>query len=131
MSKYGSPEKYSRLLRSDWLKENNTRIHYNAFEPRKNKDDNRLEVSCFETQGISSNEVKDLALKNEITLNGKLPVGFCSIEENDFPFDLINIDKNYNPERHIDLVGWTDNKLNQKEVATLLAEKASNMIEIF
>lgn len=131
MSKYGKPEIYSRFLRNNWIKENNTRIHYSAFEPRKNIDSNRLEVSCFETQGISSNDVKYLALKNDITLNGKLPVGFCCIEENDFPFNFLQINKNYIPERHIDLIGWKEDKLSQKEVATILAETASKIIEIF
>ena len=130
MSKYGSPEVYSRFLRKDWLRASNTIVHTKAFEPRLNNETGRLEVSCFETQLLNTSEVENIARDNNILLNNKLPVGFCSILENDFPFDIILLDKNYIPDRHIDIVGWENNKLDQKEISTILADKASLIIQI-
>lgn len=131
MSKYGTPEIYSRFLRKDWLRASNTFVHTNAFEPRLNKINERLEVSCFETQCLNSDDVKNIAISNNISLNNKLPIGFCSILDYDFPFEIISFDKNYSPERHIDIIGWENSKIDQKVISTILADKASLIIELF
>lgn len=133
MSKYGNPEIYSRFLRADWLKESNSRVHSNAFNCSKNKNTERLEVSCFETQGLNTLQIQEIASTNNITLNMKPPVGCCSIQQTDFPFDKLEIDANYIPDRHIDLIKWENypSKEDYKEITSLLAEIASNDIQIF
>jgi len=132
MSKYGEPEIYSRFLKKEWVKENNSRIHSNAFIPDP-KSTTRLEISCFETQMLSNREILQIAINNNITPNQRLPFGHCSIAWSNFLFDKLQIDRNYIPERHIDIVGWE--KYNGKEeikcLAMQLAEISSKKIHIY
>ncbi|MBM2813802.1 MAG: hypothetical protein HW421_564 [Ignavibacteria bacterium] len=133
MSKYGTPEIYSRFLRENNLKDSNSRVHWKAFFPDTNEINQRLEVSCYETQCIDISEVKEIASKNNVRPNKKFPHGHCSINESDFPADEIDIEKNYIPERHIDIIGWEGkpNFEDKKFVATILAEISSENIIIY
>jgi hypothetical protein len=133
MSKYGSPEQYSRFLRKDWLKKDNTRVHWKAYYPDQNNINSRLEVSCYETQNMNLKEIIDIAEKNNIRPNSKFPLGHSTIIEKDFPINEVDIEKNYIPERHIDIIGWDrfPNYEDKKLIASLLAEKATNDIIIY
>lgn len=127
MSIYGTPEEYSRFLRKDWIDKDNNVIKAKAFLPPNRIIESVLEVSCFETQYLTIDEIQNLATINNITLNSKPPVGHCTIEEKDFPFKHLSLDRNYIPERHINIVGWNryPNKEDRIELATILAVKSS------
>jgi hypothetical protein len=133
MSIYGNPEIYARFLRNDWLRANNTRVHHKAYQPVRNIENDRSEVSCYETQGFSIEQICQIFRNYNITLNNKQPAGHCSILESDFPHNLLEIDRNYVPDRHIDIIGWE--KYNSKEdiieLKTILAESASKNITIY
>jgi hypothetical protein len=133
MSKYGAPEIYTRFLREENIKENNSRIHWKAFKPDPNNESGRLEVSCYESQGLNKAQIKKIAEINNITPNNKFPHGHCSIREIDFPLKDINIEKNYIPERHIDIIGWEkySSKEESKAISALLAEISSELIVIY
>ncbi len=132
MSEYGSPEEYARFLRKRFLKNNNTRVATDAFMPSFNEKNNRLEVSCFEVQGLNQSQIIDIAVNNSISPNNKAPAAYSVIFENEFPKEKIQIDKNYNPLRHIDLIGWEkyNSKELQKQVAMELAEISSKNIHL-
>lgn len=123
MSKYGTPEIYTRFLRKDWLKSKFPFIHYTAFMPDFRY--SPLETSCYETQGLSIKEIEKMCEELNIKPNNKKPVGQCSIYESEFPFSNIDIDKNYNPERHINLVGWE--KHIDKSAKILIASELANI----
>jgi hypothetical protein len=133
MSKYGKPEIYSRFLRHDWVKEQNTRIHHKAFMPSPNDNKNREEVSCFETQNLDNDAIRQISRENQILPNNKPPVGHCSIIEQYFLWDKLSLDRNYIPERHIDIIGWEvyPSKEDIKELASQLAEISSDIIIIY
>ncbi len=132
MSKYGSPEEYARFLRKRFLKSDNTRVATNAFIPSPNKNTGRLEVSCFEVQGLNKSLIKNIATTNSISPNNKPPAAYSVIFEEDFPNEIIKLEKNYVPDRHIDLIGWEryDSKELQKQVAMQLAEISSKNINL-
>ncbi len=135
MSKYGEPEIYSRFLRNRWIKTKQARtvIHTNAFMPRKNSLTEREEVSCFETQNLDNNSIKKISHENQILLNNKPPIGHCSILEQYFLWDKLSLDRNYIPERHIDIIGWESypSKEDIKELASQLAEISSDNIIVY
>jgi len=133
MSKYGEPEIYSRFLRKDWIKENNTKVHFKAFLPTENKTTHRFEVSCFETQLLDIEQIKQIFRINNILPNNKPPIAHCSIPEKDFLSEKLSIDRNYEPERHVDLIGWEkyQSKEDRNEISSLLAEISSDIINIY
>lgn len=125
----------TRFLRKDWLKDDNTRVHANAFKPSLNNNVERLELSCFQTQELEIREVFALADDNNIKLNGKPPIGYCSI-----PNDIISsakqmktviLDFDDTPPRHCNFIGWEGcSKDDIMEISMLLAIEASKTIEI-
>lgn len=135
MSKYGSPFELGRFLRSDWLKEHNSRVHWKAFIPPENGSllpPPRLEVSCFEVQGLLPTEVFAIADNSvpPLLLNTKPPVGYVVIPEQNFPQELLALDFNDSPTRHVNIIGWEHyNKEERKKISTYLAENAVARIE--
>lgn len=139
MSKYGEPEEYSRFLRADWLSKSNTEVKLKAFLPRENLHTQRLEISCFETQNLDINSIKNIFVDNNILLNNKPPFAHSTIKENNFieishNYSIIKLDKNYIPDRHIDIIGWEEHKddeLKLKSIATDIAESSSKCIVVY
>ena len=131
MSKYGLPEEYTRFLRNEWLKDANTRIHHKAFLPIINHTKERLEVSCFETQKLSKEEIINITLENKIN-DGK-SAGHATIHEEKFPFSKIKIDKDYTPERHVTLIDWKRyvEKQEIKNIAQELADISAREITLY
>lgn len=120
---YGFPYELGRFLRKDWLKENNTRIHVQAFMPPE-KIGSPLEVSCFEVQALNHAQILDLADKNDppILLNGKPPVGYGVISEAEFSKTPLLLDFDDAPPRHVNIKGWENfpkNKTNNSKQAYL------------
>jgi hypothetical protein len=132
-SNYGTPFELGRFLRNDWLKESNSRIHLNAFLPPENILGS-MEISCFEVQNLSTDEVFTLADDNEppILLNQKPPVGFGVLSEQDFARTALRLDFDDKPPRHVNIIGWENfpNKEDCKLQATTLAEYASCAIHL-
>ncbi len=129
MNIYGSPYQLARFLRKDGLREQGTRVHAAAFMPPEKLLSSRLEVSCFEVQGLNQDEVFDIATVNNITLNRKPPIGYAVIHEHRFPTKLLSIDQNNQPPRHVDIIGWEKlSKEDRIEAAARLAEIASENI---
>lgn len=133
MSKYGKPEIYSRFLRKDWVKYRNSRIHTRAYIPTENSKKSTLELSCYETQGLDVEGIQEIHRSNIIMLNRKSPMGHCSIQADNFPSDKLSLDKNYTPERHINIVGWEkhQSKEDRNLIAAQLAEEATKDITIY
>lgn len=129
MSNYGSPFELARFLRKDWLKTQNKQISSKAFMPRITLIESRMEISCFEIQGLNRNDVFDIATINDIKLNHKPPVGYAVIPEHLFLSDNLELDHNDKPTRHVDIIGWEKYRDNEKEdYAFKLAEIASRNI---
>ena len=127
MSKYGFPELYSRFLSKSNLKDQNKRIHFRAFKYNESKITGRKEVSCFETQGLNIEDIKTKIIKkNNITAQQKEPIAQANFDKKIVDKINLEIDCNYNPERHINLVGWEQCKSKEDEIAicTYLAENS-------
>ncbi len=128
---YDSPYEIGRFLRKEWLKENNSRIHANAFMPPE-KIGSRLEVSCFEVQMLDHAQILDLADKNDppILPNNRPPVGYGVIPEAEFSKTACNLDFDNTPPRHVNIKGWENfpNKEDKQLQASILAEAASQHI---
>jgi len=130
MCNYGFPYKIGRFLRKEWVKSGVVRpIAFLPRDPDKYPDQS-IEVSCFEIQGLTEEQVFVIADENTppILLNNKPPTGYCAFHQTDFPHGVLELDFNDSPSRHANIIGWPRNKEDWAELAQHLAEKASNEI---
>jgi hypothetical protein len=133
-SNYGSIYELGRFLRKDWLRENNTRIHAEAFMPPEKIGSPSLEVSCFEVQNLNHTQILALADENipPIVLNEKPPVGYGILLEEEFLKTALVLDFDDKLPRHVNIKGWEQfpEKQDKKLQAAILAEAASKRIAV-
>lgn len=129
--RHDSPFELGRYItRSSWLigPNANPRVKSVAYMPYE-KSVGRLETSCYETTGLSEDEIIRLANQNGVhsgTKDDPRPVhGYALLREFDTVDIVLDIDFNNVPERHAALIGWERlDKQAQLLAASSLAERS-------
>lgn len=102
----------------------NTRVKYNALMPRKNKNNNQFETSVFNIEGLDVQAVKQIAQKYILR---NLPAsrsvyGAGNTSQNKVQKAGLSISISEPPPRHVNIIGWPEEKSGQKLLAMQLAE---------
>lgn len=119
-------ENLSRFIKSKSLySELNNRVKSAAFLPLMNNDRDRYETSVFFIDNLSDEEIWYLGNKHIREKQIKARADFTTP---DVVSSELNIDFNNDPERHADIIGWSDFKPKQKEQALKLAEKSKLLV---
>lgn len=95
------------------------RVKYAVFMPTPNG-----ETSVFRISNLSDNEVWDIGDKEVAQKRGKLVLGRADILAFHFLQKRLRIIPDDNPLRHANIVGWPEEKSEQKLIAMELAENA-------
>lgn len=95
------------------------RVKYGAFLPAPNG-----ETSVFRISNLSDNEVWDIGDKEVAQKRGMLVLGRADILAFHVLQRRLRIIPDDNPPRHANIVGWPEEKSEQKLIAMELAENA-------
>jgi len=92
-------------------------VRHHAFLPRPSS----LEVSVFQTRGLSETRIWTLAEKNIRVrkLFGRADITVVHVQDVG-----LRVDPDHHPSRHANIIGWPTEKDHQIELAIVLAIKA-------
>jgi hypothetical protein len=111
-------ERLSRFIRrKNQIYSDTNKAKPSAFMPGR---DNKLSV--FHTESMSYNQIWHLAdhnLVSEIRITKRADIKVRSVKDVN-----LDIDPDYNPEHHVNIIGWPNEKHEQKVIAIKLAENA-------
>ncbi|MEX1014877.1 MAG: hypothetical protein WDZ80_07005 [Candidatus Paceibacterota bacterium] len=113
------------LTSSSQFSEEKKRVKPTALMPLKNKRSGEFETSLFNIESLSSKEVINLARKN-IIIN--LPAGRSIYGTGDTDANSIHAlgliaAISEPPKKHLNIIGWPDEKSKRKQIAMELAGK--------
>ncbi|MDR4504736.1 MAG: hypothetical protein MRK01_08100 [Candidatus Scalindua sp.] len=114
------------LLTKSQFSHQKKRVKYTAFMPNPNN----LELSVFRISGLSQNKIWEIGEKYltknlERTLYGIARIIALKVTDN-----KVQIKSDNNPPRHANIVGWPNEKSEQKLIAQELAANAQLELKI-
>ena len=120
--KHSPDDRLSRFIRSErHVAETKHLVKLNAFMPPSDK-----RLSVFHTHNINEYQIWKLAdehLPADKSIRLRADISVINVGQAD-----LNIDWNYRPKYHVDIVGWPDGKDDQKARALELAKNAKLII---
>ena len=114
------------LTSSSHFSKGTNRVKHNALMPYANKKSNQLETSIFNIEGLSEKEIKDIASKS-VLINlkkGRSVYGTGNIKTKDVNTAGLKAEISEPPIRHLNIIGWPEEKSKQKQIAMELSSKA-------
>lgn len=115
------------LTSSSHFSKNEKRVKPNAFMPMRNARTKMYETSVFNISGLNSNQVKDLANKNLLPnlRKGRSIYGTADNKKMNIEAVGLKAEVAEPPVKHVNIVGWPDEKSKQKQLAMELAGKCT------
>ncbi len=115
-----SSENLSRfILDEDHIRKKDGSVKWHAFKPPRNL---RLSVYC--TSGISSEEIRDIGLSRVAEPQEKPLIGRADLRASVVRANGLDVVSQEPPERHADVINWSDRKEVRNEIAMKLAKNA-------
>lgn len=96
----------SRFIHIDRFRKSDKTLKPKLFKPEPNKQTNRLEVSCFNLDGLNPDNIKEIG--DSIISNNKPPIGYCTANSIEFKDTISNvkIEKDDTIDRHFNIIDW-------------------------
>jgi len=101
------------------------RVQPQAFMPKQ------LKCSVYQINNLSLSDILKLAVNNEVTTqSGKPPYGWAAISVYEIEkIKKLKVDKDNVPERHANIIGWPEEKSEQKLLALELVESSKLILQ--
>jgi len=111
------------LTSSSHFSEEKKRVKYTALMPMKNKSSGNFETSVFNISGLQSHQIKSLAKKHILPniREGRSIYGTSDTIKKQIDNVGLIAEISEPPKKHINIIGWPDEKSKQKLMAMKLA----------